>query len=174
MRFYISPDIRRNRLLRHIIVWSLFFIFLFWCTNWFFYLRIGLSPRKMVTYYHGSEAEFRPPKSFFSLLEETHFHAFAMMILIMTMTHLLLFSQSNGRVKWFLIHGTFGAALGDMASGWLIRYLHPGFVYLKILSFLLLQACLFIMMFMLIQTLRKGVTGREEIYNGYERRGQRV
>lgn len=170
MRFFISPDIRRNRLLRHILMWSLFFILIFWLTNFFFYVRIGLTPSQIATYYRGSEESFRPPKSFFGLLEETHFHAFAMMILIMTMTHLLLFSTSDGRLKWLIIHGTFGTALADIGSGWLIRYAHPAFAYLKVLAFIGLQVFLLILMILLVQTMRAGVTGREEIYNGYQRK----
>lgn len=144
MRFFISPDIRRNRLLRQIVLWSLVYAFVFWVSDWPFYVKIGFSQRTIVEYYRGSEEAFRAPKSFFSLLEETHFHAFAMMVFLMTLNHLLLFTAAPRWVKVGLVHGSFGSALADMASGWLIRFVHPGFALLKMVAFLTLQVTLLI------------------------------
>ncbi|MGQ0721986.1 MAG: hypothetical protein ACT4PE_10495, partial [Candidatus Eiseniibacteriota bacterium] len=36
----------------------------------------------------------------------------------------------------------FGSALTDEAGGWLVRLVHPGFAWMKIVGFLLLQASL--------------------------------
>jgi hypothetical protein len=145
MRFFISQDIRKNQLLRHIVLWSLVYVFVFWVSDWPFYAKIGFSYRAIVEYYRGSEEAFRTPKSFFSLLEETHFHAFAMMVFLMTLNHLLLFTGAPRWVKAVVIHVSFGSALADMASGWLIRFVHPGFALLKMAAFLTLQGTLLVL-----------------------------
>lgn len=149
MRFFISPDIRKNQLLRQVVLWSLVYAFVFWVSDWPFYAKIGFSYPAIVEYYRGSEAAFRAPKSFFGLLEETHFHAFAMMVFLMTLNHLLLFTGAPRWVKAGAIHVSFGSALADMASGWLIRFVHPGFALLKMGSFLALQGSLLVILVVL-------------------------
>ncbi|MCS7311474.1 MAG: hypothetical protein NZ742_00945 [Acidobacteria bacterium] len=149
MRFFISPDIRRNPFLRQIVLWSLVYAFLVWVSDWPFYAKIGFSYHSIIEYYRGSEAAFRAPKSFFGLLEETHFHAFAMMVFLMTLNHLLLFTGAPRWVKAGAIHVSFGSALADMASGWLIRFVHPGFALLKMGAFLALQGSLLVILILL-------------------------
>jgi len=121
------------------------YVFVFWVSDWPFYAKIGFSYRAIAEYYRGSEEAFRAPKSFFSLLEETHFHAFAMMVFLMTLNHLLLFTGTPRWVKAVVIHVSFGSALADMASGWLIRFVHPGFALLKMAAFLTLQVTLLVL-----------------------------
>ena len=142
MRFFITRDPRSNSLLRAILFWSLIFSLAFWVTNWLFYTRITFTYTGMVTHYRGAEASFRPPKSFFALVEETHTHALAMMIFLMTWTHLLLFTPLAKTWKRLLIHGLFTTAGLDMISGWLIRYLSPLLAWIKMASFLGFQILL--------------------------------
>lgn len=154
MRFFISRDVRKNPFLRSILYWTLAFSLIFWVTNWLFYARITLSYEGIVTHYRGAEESFRPPKSFFSLLEETHFHSFAMMIFLMTWTHLLMFTPIGSAPKKFLIHGTFLTAALDMASGWLIRYHAPFWAWIKIMAFFVFQILILWVMVLVARYLR--------------------
>ncbi len=159
MRFMVTPEMRRNVLLRRIILWSIVFAIVFWSTNWLFYLHIGTSYTAIVRYYRGDPAAFHHPKSFRSLLEETHFHAFAMLIFLMTFTHLVMFTETTIQWKHTLVHATFGAAFADMTSGWLIRYVHPAFAWLKIGAFLTLQGATLIILILILRHLRNAHGG---------------
>jgi hypothetical protein len=76
------------------------------------------------------------------LLEVSHFHLFAMGMLLMVLTHLVLFVPMSNRTKLALVVVPFFAALLDEASGWAVRFVHPLFALAKIAGFLLLQASL--------------------------------
>ena len=159
MRFFISPDIRKNSLLRLIIVFTVVFFVLLWLTNLLLYLQIGFSYDSVVEYYRGSEANFRPPKSYLGMLEEAHFHFFSMAVILVTLSHLILFTTLGYLWKLLLIVSSFVSALGDIAGGWLIRYVSPDFAYLKIASVTVLQISLAALMIIIIWFLygaRKG------------------
>lgn len=150
MRFFISPDIRKNSLLRLIIVFTVLFFVLLWLTNLLLYLQIGFSYDSVVEYYRGSEANFRPPKSYLGMLEEAHFHFFSMAVILVTLNHLILFTALGNVWKLILIISSFLSALGDIAGGWLIRYVSPDFAYLKITSVVVLQVSLALLMIITI------------------------
>jgi hypothetical protein len=150
LRFFISPDISKNSLLRLIIVFTVLFFVLLWVTNLLLYLQIGFSYDSVVEYYRGSEANFRPPKSYLGMLEEAHFHFFSMAIILVTLNHLMLFTALGNIWKLLLIVSSFLSALGDIAGGWLIRYVSPDFAYLKIASVIVLQASLALLMVIII------------------------
>ena len=139
MKFFISNDIRKNQLLKLIIVFTLIYFLMLWITNLLLYMEIGLDYASVVKYYRGAEEEFRQPKSYLGLLQESHFHFFSMAIILVTLNHLILFTGISGRSKLIIILSSFSSALGDIMSGWLIRYVAPQFAYLKIVSFLVLQ-----------------------------------
>jgi hypothetical protein len=132
--------------LRLIIVFTVLFFALLWVTNLLLYLQIGFSYDSVVEYYRGSEADFRPPKSYLGMLEEAHFHFFSMAILLVTLNHLILFTALETKWKLILILSSFLSALGDVAGGWLIRYMSPDFAYLKITSVIVLQGSLALLM----------------------------
>lgn len=132
-------------MLRMVLLFFLVYVLLFWCTNWAVWLtRMDLTPGSVATYYRGDPAnEFgQPPRPVASLAEQSHFHLFAMGILVMTLTHLLLFLPTAVRTKATLIGLTFGSAILVEACSWLIRFVHPGFAWVKIGSFLVLQGAL--------------------------------
>ena len=143
MRFTVTPDWKDNQLLRLVLVWFLVYVALLWVTNALLYFsKMSLTPSSVVAYYLGDEAQFTQPRSYQGLLELTHFHLFAMGILILTMTHLLLFvPMPNGR-KALIDSIAFAAALADEAAGWLVRFVAPAFAYLKITAFLTLEGVL--------------------------------
>jgi len=145
MRFNVTGEWNRNAMQRMVLMFFLVYVLFFWVTNWAVWLtRMDLTPDSVAAYYRGDpEAEFgQPPRPVASLAEHSHFHLFAMGILVMTLTHLLLFLPTALRVKATLIGITFGSAFMVEASSWLIRFVSPGFAWLKIASFLVLQAAL--------------------------------
>lgn len=143
MRFTVTPDWRDNRLLKLVLAWFLVYVACFWVTNaLLFFAKMSLSPASVVAYYLGDEGRFLQPRSYQGMLEIAHFHLFAMGILVLTMTHLLLFVPLSTRVKAWIVSLSFAAAIGDEAAGWLVRFVAPGFAYLKIAAFLALQGTL--------------------------------
>lgn len=130
-------------MMRLTLLWTSAFLAGLWVTNFFFYFaKMGLTPQSVVDYYRGSEALFTQPRSFETMLEVTHFHLPMMAVVILLLTHLLIFAPfSRGAKTWF-ISGTFGSALIEEGSGWLVRFVHPGFAILKIVSFAAFQALL--------------------------------
>ncbi len=143
MRFVISGEWTRNRLLR-VIVWCfLAYTFVLWLTNFGLYFsKMGLSPSSVASYYRGNQELFLQPRSLLGLLEQLHFHSFAMGILLLTLTHLLLFVPISLSTKAWGIAVSFASALLGEVSGWAIRFVHPSFAYLKVASFLALQGTL--------------------------------
>jgi hypothetical protein len=150
LRFFVSQDIRKNTLLRLIIVFTIVFFLFLWLTNLLLYLQVGFSYDSIVEYYRGSEESFRPAKSYMGLLEEAHFHFFSMAVILVTLNHLILFTGIGGIWKLILIVSSFMSALGDIAGGWLIRYLSPEFAYLKLASFAVLQISMAALMIIVV------------------------
>jgi hypothetical protein len=143
VRFTVTPDWKDNELLRLVLVWFLVFVALLWVSNALLYFsKMSLTPSSVAAYYLGDEAQFTQPRSYQGLLELTHFHLFAMGILILTMTHLLLFVPMPNAWKALVVSVAFMTALADEAAGWLVRFVAPVFAYLKIAAFLSLQAVL--------------------------------
>lgn len=143
MRFVITGEWTRNRLLQTIIVLFVLYIALLWLTNALLYFhKMGLTYRSVVEYYLGSEERFLQPKSYQGMLEISHFHLFAMGLLLLTLTHLMLFVPLRSEIKAWLIGVPFLSALADEGGGWLVRFVHPLFAYVKISGFLLLEGSL--------------------------------
>lgn len=147
MRFVITGEWARNSLLKLIIVFFLLYVAVFWLTNALLHFhKMGLTYQSVVDYYRGSEEQFLQPRSYQGLLEISHFHLFSMGILMLTLTHLLLFVPLQPGWKAVLICLSFGSAFLDEAASWLVRFVHPFFAYVKIASFLALQGSLLIVM----------------------------
>lgn len=146
MRFVVTGEWRQNHLLRLILGAFLVYVAILWVTNVaLFFAHMDLSYASVVAHYRGSEETFAPPRSYRVLLEVSHFHLFAMGILILTMTHLVLFVPLSVPTKAWLIVVAFAGGLLDEASGWLIRFVHPAFAWTKIAGFLALQTSLGVM-----------------------------
>ena len=127
MRFVITGEWTRNRLLQRIVVLYAIYVGGLWVTNALLYFsKMSLSYGSVVEYYLGSEERFLSPRSYQGMLEVAHFHLFAMGMLLLVLTHLMLFVPLPGRTKAWLITLPFLAALLDEGSGWLVRFVHPG------------------------------------------------
>jgi hypothetical protein len=63
-------------------------------------------------------------------------------MLLLVLTHLMLFVPLSGRWKAWLISLPFLAGLVDEGAGWLVRFADPGFAVVKVAGFLALQGSL--------------------------------
>ena len=143
MRFVVTGEWTRNRLLQTIVTLYAVYVAGLWLTNaLLFFSKMSLAPASVVEYYLGSEERFLSPRSYQGLLEVSHFHLFAMGLLLLVLTHLMLFVPISNRWKAWLIVLPFSAAILDEGAGWLVRFAHPGFAWLKVGGFLLLQGSL--------------------------------
>jgi hypothetical protein len=143
VRFVITGEWSRNRLLQTIVALYSLYVAGLWLTNALLYFeKMSLSPESVVSYYRGNEEIFLNPRSYQGMLEVSHFHLFAMGMLLLVLTHLMLFVPLRNGVKAWLIAIPFLSAALDEGAGWLVRFGHPAFAWLKIAGFLLLQGSL--------------------------------
>jgi hypothetical protein len=143
LRFVITGEWSRNRLLQTIIACYALYVLALWLTNALLYFdKMSLAPDSVVSYYLGDEAEFRPPRSYQGMLEVSHFHLFAMGMLLLVLTHLVLFVPVGVRTKVAMIALPFLSAALDEGGGWLVRFAGPAFAWVKIAGFLALQGSL--------------------------------
>jgi hypothetical protein len=164
MRFVITGEWSKNRLLQLIIVLFVVYVAVLWLTNALLYFnKMGLTYASVSEYYLGSEEKFLPPRSYQGMLEIAHFHLFAMGILLLTLTHLMLFVPLRVELKpWFIVV-PFSAALLDEGGGWLVRFVHPLFAYVKIISFVVLEVSLAVL---ICVSLWAVFTGTQDTYRG--------
>lgn len=143
MRFTVTGEWDRNRLLQVVVVLYCFFVFLLWLTNWMLYFdTMDFTTASVVDHYLGNEAEFRDARSSRGMLEQAHFHLFAMGMLMMVLTHLALFVPVRTEWKIGLIVVPFFSAFLSEGAGWLVRWGGAGFAWTKIVGILLLQGSL--------------------------------
>jgi hypothetical protein len=156
MKYLQTGNYRTHVLMRLTLGCTLLLLAVFWCTNALLYFRaMGLGPQSVVAYYRGSEAAFRPPRTYGAMLEVTHMHLPMMAVVVLLLTHLCIFVPWSLRLRIALVIGTFGCALLGEAAGWLVRFAHPGFAWLKVAAFLGLQAGLAVLLVGLAVHLRQ-------------------
>ncbi|MGH7790348.1 MAG: hypothetical protein ACRERC_25995 [Candidatus Binatia bacterium] len=162
MRFVVTGEWTRNRLLK-VIVWCfLTYTLILWVTNaGLYFARMSLAPSSVVDYFLGNEEKFLQPRSLQGLLEMLHFHTFAMGMLLMTLTHLVLFVPISMRTKAYGIAIAFVSGLGGELSGWGVRFIHPAFAYLKVGFFLSLELSI---LWLMIQVGRALLTDAPSAY----------
>jgi len=165
MRFFVTGEQNRQLLLNTLILMFLGYIVLLWISNALLYFhKMDLTAASVVNYYLGSEEEFTHPKSYQSMLEVSHFHFFAMGMLILTLTHLMIMTTMPVSVKVWLSTVVYIAAIADEIGGWLVRFVHPSFAYFKIGAFVLLElslAALVIAVLVSLYKMRQQMAGRK-------------
>lgn len=165
MRFVVTGEWDRNRLLQVIVVLYCFFVLLLWMTNWMLYFEsMDLTTASVVDHFLGNEEEFRAPRTYGGMVELAHFHLFAMGMLMMVLTHLALFVPASSGLKIALIVIPFFSALASEGGGWLVRYGGPGFAWTKIAGFLLLQGSLAALVLIAVWSVFAG--NQSENYSG--------
>lgn len=95
---------------------------------------IGWSWGAIQSHYLGSQTELSFPRSFLQLLETTHFHAFMMGIIYLTLAHILIATHAKQRLKYFLLIGGFVSTILGLLAPWGIRYISPLMIPLLILG----------------------------------------
>jgi hypothetical protein len=171
VRFVVTGEWNRNRLLQTIVVLYAFYVAGLWFTNLLLYFnKMGLTYASVVQYYLGSEERFLSPRSYQGLLEVSHFHLFAMGMLLLVLTHLILFVPLSNRYKVWLIVVPFSSALLDEGASWLVRFASPLFAYVKIVGFLLLQSSLALLVIVSLWSAFRGTNANYR--NGEERPAQ--
>lgn len=154
MRFFVTGEQNRQLLINTLILMFLGYVVLLWLSNGLmFFHKMSLTADSVTAYYLGSEQDFGQPRSYQSLLEVSHFHLFAMGMLVLTLTHLMLMTDLPTLVKVWLSVAVYGSAIADEAGGWLVRFVHPQFAYFKIAAFLLLEASLAVLIVVVIISL---------------------
>jgi len=171
LRFVVTGEWDRNRLLQVIVVLYCLFVGLLWLTNWMLYFdAMDFTTASVVDHYLGNEAEFRAARTYRGMVELAHFHLFAMGMLMLVLTHLALFVPVRSGLKIALIVVPFGSALLSEGAGWLVRWGGAGFAWTKIAGFLLLQGSLAALVIIAIWSVfagnqaqnYSGVAGEEE------------
>ncbi len=140
MRYMENGGFQHNPLTR-LTLWGTFlFLSALWASSFGMYFsRMGLSPASVAAYYRGSDETFQPARTFGSMVESSHVHFAMMALVLLVLTHLFVFVPARRRTKEIAIGATFGASFLNEASGWLVRYVHPGFALLKPAAFLASQ-----------------------------------
>jgi len=143
MKYLQSGGFQEQPLMRLTLGLALLLLAGFWVTNLGLYFsHMSLDPASVVDYYRGNEAEFRPARSAVGMLEVTHMHLPMFALVFLLLTHLMIFAPLRSLVKVVLIAAAFGSALLSEAAGWMTRFWHPGFAWLKVAMFVLMQATL--------------------------------
>lgn len=147
MKYMESGGFQSQPLMRLTLSLTLVFLLAFWASSLALYFaKMDLRPSSVVAYYNGSEEAFLPPRSFASMLEVSHAHLAMMALVLLLLTHLVIFSPFGKGAKQAFILGAFGAGLLDEAGGWLVRFVSPSFAPLKVLGFVSLQTLLAFLM----------------------------
>jgi hypothetical protein len=146
MRYFVTGEQNRHLLLNTIVLLFLVYMLVLWISIGLMYFhKMDLGAASVVEYYLGSETKFTEPRSYQSMLEVSHAHMFSMGMLAVTLTHLLLFANLPVMLKVVLSALVYLSAIGDEVAGWLVRFAHPSFAYLKIAMFVTLEFSLGVM-----------------------------
>jgi hypothetical protein len=160
MKYMERGGFQGQALMRATLGWTLVLLAGFWVTNLVLFVsRLGVTPSSVAAHYLGSEAQFRPPRTAGAMLEVTHSHLPMMALVVLLLTHLMIFAPYSKRAKIALIAVAFLSAFLDEAAGWLVRFVHPGFAWLKLAAFVSLQAILAFLLVGLALYLRSGKRG---------------
>ncbi len=143
MKYLQSGGFQDQPLMRLTLGLALVLLAGFWVTNLALYFaHMSLDPASVVSYYRGDESRFMPPRSALSMLEVTHMHLPMFALVLLLLTHLLIFAPLRFAQKLAFIVVAFGSALLSEAAGWMTRFWHPGFAWLKVTMFVVFQASL--------------------------------
>ncbi len=141
MKYMQNGSFQSQPLMRLTLMFTMALLLAFWVSNFALYFaQMNLTTQSVVKFYRGSEEEYRLPRTYQTMLEVTHMHLPMMAVVLLLLTHLLIFASLSPRLKTAIIVTAFVSALGFESSGWLVRFVAPGFAWLKITAFLVLQA----------------------------------
>ncbi len=164
MKYMQTGSFQQHPLMRLTLTLTLVLLIGFVATNFILYFsKMSLDPASVVRYYNGSEEEFHPARSFQSMLEVTHGHLPMMALVLLLLTHLVIFVPFSRVLKVAVICTAFGSSLLNEGAGWLVRFVDPGLAPLKIIAFLTLQASLITILGLLGVFLVRWRNGQHEV-----------
>ena len=100
--------------------------------------RAGFHPGAIATYYRGGEGEMSFPKTFWQLMEVSHFHLFSVPTVVLILTHLLHATPAPRGFRLALSGATYAGALLEITGPWAVRYLSARFAYTLLAGWALL------------------------------------
>lgn len=156
MKYMNNGGFNRHPMMRTTLMLTMIFLLGFVAVNFLlFYSKMELTPASIASYYLGNEEEFRPARSYQSMLEVTHSHVPMMAVVILLLTHLVIFTPLSKAGKYIFILTAFGAAFLNESSNYLIRFVDPAFAWVKIVSFIALQSSIILLAVILVQFMVK-------------------
>ncbi len=143
MKYLQDGSHQQNPLMRLSLGMTLVLLLAFWVTNLAMYFsRMDLTSSSVAAYYNGSEVDFRPPRSLGVMLETAHMHLPMMALLLLVLTHLLIFVPLPRPAKTGFMVAAFVAAVAEEGGGFLVRFVSPALAPVKVVGFLGLQGVL--------------------------------
>jgi len=150
MKYLQNGGFHQHPMMRTTLLFTMVLLSGFIAVNFLlFFSKMGLHPDSIASYYRGNEEEFLPARTYQSMIEVSHSHLPVMAIVLLMLTHLFIFIPMSKGIKYILISVTFGSALLNEASNYLIRFVDPLFAYLKIGAFLAFQSSMVALVIML-------------------------
>lgn len=177
MNYMQSGGFQTHPLMRLTLFLTLLLLSGFVLTNFFLYFaKMDLTPTSVATYYNGSEEEFRPPRSAVSMLEVTHGHLAMIALVLLVLTHLIIFAPFTKRTRIVFILIPFVFAILNEAAGWLVRFVSTDLAFLKVVGFSGFQGSLVVLLVLVARFLLRGSNGRgeTEVVNAHQKNGYHV
>lgn len=108
-----------------------------------FVLKLGASAEGIRTFYLGSEERFTGAKSLAGILEVAVPHLLAIPLVLFAASHVVGFARAlPARLHATLVSVSFWSALLGVLTSFAVRWVHPSFAWLKIVTFLGLEMAL--------------------------------
>ena len=118
--------------------------------------KIGFSIDGILNYYLGNESSFTQPKSAFGVLKTVLPHIFAFGLFAMVIMHFLIFTKERNKAKTkVLIYLTLISALLEIGSPFFIIIGADIFAYIKFISFVLFEALIIYISWLLFYSILK-------------------
>lgn len=123
-------------------IYTFFLVFLvigFATIGGYEFRQIGFAAQAIAEHYRGAGEGGEGlsfAKSFSALLETTHFHAFIMAIIYLTLAHLFVATETPRRLKLGLVAAGFVFTLLDLLLPWGVRYGSARFAPVLLMSWL--------------------------------------
>lgn len=159
MKYMQNGGFQSQPLMKLTLLFTLLFLTVFWVTNFALYFaKMDATPQSVQDYYLGAEEQFTLPRTYQSMLEVTHAHLPMMAMVVLLLTHLLIFAPYSFKAKVAFISSAFILALLNESAGWLVRFVDPAFAIQKVVAFFGFQSVLGFLLFTLATFLAQGKT----------------
>jgi hypothetical protein len=100
MKYLQNGSHQNQPLMRLTLLFALSLLAAFWVSNFAMYFaQMNLTPGSVVSYYLGSEEQYRLPRTYQSMLELTHMHLPMMAVVLLLLTQMQIFTSIGNRVK---------------------------------------------------------------------------